>query len=240
MKLYRCVACRNRYYSDEIVPKKVYSEASLRRWFGRNGWSPEEFECVADLPIEEMPTTIYDVRAFCDEWIRFLIGDVAKGWDSADRYRILRGVVEGLRRAMIALPDAPSLPESRPVRYSDLLSVVEELKRFRDWVPVKRPSEGDSAPSTVTPSSDSAKASRPNRGKQVNARMLEKMQKDPSCHGWTCTEWAKFLKCSKPSVTDSPTWKMLESIREKQKAERAMDRHRRPKGSDQRRAKGQD
>ena len=83
-----------------------------------------------------------------------------------------------------------------------------------------------------------------NRGKRVNARMLEKMLKDTQagtcdCHGWTGKQWAGFIKCSEPSVVATQTWKDLKTSRDKLKAELAMDRHRRPKGSDQRKRKNQ-
>ncbi len=67
----------------------------------------------------------------------------------------------------------------------------------------------------------------PYEKKGVNGRMLEEITKDQSCHGWTCTQWAKYLDCSKPSVTATTTWKDLAKIRETQKAEKALDRHRR-------------
>jgi hypothetical protein len=66
-----------------------------------------------------------------------------------------------------------------------------------------------------------------NEKKRVNARMLEHIAKDKSCHGWTCTQWAKFLTCSKPSVTTTKAWKDLWKIREGQKAEKDMKRSRR-------------
>ncbi len=68
-----------------------------------------------------------------------------------------------------------------------------------------------------------------NEKKNVNGRMLDKMMKDPECRGWTCTQWAKFLKCSTPSVVATEAWKELEMKREELKAGRAMDRHRRSK-----------
>ena len=76
--------------------------------------------------------------------------------------------------------------------------------------------------------------------KNVNGRMLDKMSKDKACHGWTSTQWAKFLKCAKSSVVDTDTWKGLKDARMDLKASHMKDRHRKPKGSDQRRAADQD
>src|SRR6185369_13827529 len=74
-------------------------------------------------------------------------------------------------------------------------------------------------------SETNGKASKnPYRKKNVNGRMLEKLQNDQACRGWTSTQWAQFLSCSRPSVTATDTWKQLEQIRQTLKAERARDR----------------
>lgn len=87
---------------------------------------------------------------------------------------------------------------------------------------------------------NSTKPLAPNRGKKVNARMLDKMLKDAMCKGWTCSEWAKFLKCSTASVVNAPAWQKLRDFREGLKIDRRKDRHRRAKGSDQRRVRDDD
>jgi hypothetical protein len=75
--------------------------------------------------------------------------------------------------------------------------------------------------------------------KNINARMLEKIHADEECRGWPCTQWAKFLECSRPSVVATAVWKDLTMSRALDKAERAKTRRHKPKGSDQRRAAGQ-
>lgn len=72
------------------------------------------------------------------------------------------------------------------------------------------------------------------RHKRVNARMLEKMAADPTCHGWKLQEWADFLKCATTSVWATPTWKKLAKARENQPAGQARDR----RGRNQPRRKG--
>jgi len=68
-------------------------------------------------------------------------------------------------------------------------------------------------------------ADRPNnRKKNVNAQMLDKLQKDEACRGWTAKKWATCLKCSQASVVATSTWKQLKSFRDKLKAEKARDR----------------
>jgi hypothetical protein len=64
--------------------------------------------------------------------------------------------------------------------------------------------------------------------KQVNARMLEKILADPACKGWTCKEFAQYLKCSEPSVVATKAWKELEWFRNEQAANYAKDRHHKP------------
>ena len=74
----------------------------------------------------------------------------------------------------------------------------------------------------------------------INARMRETIQENFDATGWSCTEWAKHLSCAKSSVVETPAWKDLAMARLRLKAERATDRRRGPKGSDQRKAKRQD
>lgn len=76
----------------------------------------------------------------------------------------------------------------------------------------------------------------PKKGRAtVNARMLDMIQNNPDCRGWTARNWARCLKCSPSSVAGTPTWGALKMIREQLKAERAKDRRRRPRGSQTRR-----
>jgi hypothetical protein len=72
------------------------------------------------------------------------------------------------------------------------------------------------------------------RGKKpgVNARMLETIQKDIDAAGWSCMTWAKHLHCAKSSVVTTQAWQDLKMGRDRQRAERALDRRRRPRGSD--------
>jgi hypothetical protein len=69
----------------------------------------------------------------------------------------------------------------------------------------------------------------------INARMLDTIQTNTEAMGWSCRQWAEHLKCAKSSVVETPTWKNLAMGRHRERAERARDRRRRPKGSDQRR-----
>ena len=47
--------------------------------------------------------------------------------------------------------------------------------------------------------------------------------------GWTARQWANRLGCSVSSIGEAQTWKDLELLRKKTKAEKAMDRHRESK-----------
>jgi hypothetical protein len=70
---------------------------------------------------------------------------------------------------------------------------------------------------------------RKNQHKKINTRMFEKMLADTQsgseeCFGWTCGGWAKFLKCSEPSVVATRAWKQLKGMRDLRGAEQAKDR----------------
>ena len=73
------------------------------------------------------------------------------------------------------------------------------------------------------------------KGKNINGRMLDAIQEDQEALGWNSRQWAEHLKCAKSSVVETKTWKDLQMRRERDKAERAKDRRRRPKTSDMRR-----
>jgi len=73
------------------------------------------------------------------------------------------------------------------------------------------------------------------RKKGINGRMLDMLSKNHEAIGWTCSRWAKELKCAPSSVVETRAWQDLKMGRERRRAERALDRRRRPKGSDQRR-----
>jgi hypothetical protein len=100
------------------------------------------------------------------------------------------------------------------------------------------PSETPPAYSTATPPAGTAAKEKDRTLRHpasVNARMLETIQANPEAMGWNSAEWAKHLKCAKSSVVETPTWINLKMGRERARAERARDRRRRSKGSDQRR-----
>jgi hypothetical protein len=67
---------------------------------------------------------------------------------------------------------------------------------------------------------------KPGPGKNINGRMLATIQNDQDAKGWTLKKWASYLKCSEAGVQKTRTWKDLSMFRDKQKAEKAMDRSR--------------
>ena len=84
---------------------------------------------------------------------------------------------------------------------------------------------------------DEAKATKPTGGKPatVNERMAGTIMKNRESMGWKSTQWAEHLKCSRSTVTATPTWKNLESARLEVKAKRMKDRHRNLNANNQRR-----
>lgn len=78
------------------------------------------------------------------------------------------------------------------------------------------------------------------RPKNINARMLEAIQSNPEAIGWKLRQWAAYLKCAKSSVAETQTWRDLGMRRERERAEKARDRRRRPPGSRVNKARGHD
>jgi hypothetical protein len=72
-------------------------------------------------------------------------------------------------------------------------------------------------------------------GATVNARMVEKILRDPEARGWTARRWASFLKCSPGTVGETDAWKELATARALLKADRAKDRRRLGRTSGRRR-----
>ena len=70
------------------------------------------------------------------------------------------------------------------------------------------------------------------RKASANARMLEAIQCNPEAMGWKSPRWAKYLKCVPSTVVATKTWKDLSTRRERERAERALDRRRKPRASD--------
>jgi hypothetical protein len=98
------------------------------------------------------------------------------------------------------------------------LSIEEfhaHLKRYRESLDVEQSKRRKDA-----------ERSKPGPGKNVNARMLDKLQRDPEAEGWTAKQWATCLVCSESTVKETLTWRMLCDRRATAKAERAMDRSR--------------
>jgi hypothetical protein len=90
------------------------------------------------------------------------------------------------------------------------------------------------APPAPAPASTPAKTNKHPRA-TINARMLEAIQANPGSMGWNSRQWAEHLKCSKPAVVETQTWQDLKMRRERERAERAKNRRRKPKASDRRR-----
>lgn len=68
----------------------------------------------------------------------------------------------------------------------------------------------------------------------ANERMAGEIIKKPDAMGWNSPKWSQFLKCAKSTVVATQTWKKLESARLQAKAERMLDRRRKPKASERR------
>lgn len=100
--------------------------------------------------------------------------------------------------------------------------VADEIEELADML--------DAGATTPLPSGNSGQK-RPT----ANQMMLDKIQRDPDSRGWTVQQWAEYTKKGRATIAACPAWRELETIRLKLKAERAVDRRRKPKASDRRR-----
>lgn len=72
---------------------------------------------------------------------------------------------------------------------------------------------------------ESKKPKRAAKHKNINARMIETIQKNHEAAGSTSPRWAAFLKCSSSSVTNAATWQNLQDSRDLAKSERRENQH---------------
>jgi hypothetical protein len=163
----------------------------------------------ADLAANIEPSTVRELQDFLHaiEDSCSLGGAVGKGnfpWQGHD--------LDQLRR--LRLPFTPATFSRAP-------SCPSEFARYARTF-IRRDEQNGNKPD------GKRKGSKPG----VNARMLETIQKDTDAMGWSSAQWAKHLKCVKSTVVDTQAWKDLKMGRERVKAQRALDRRRRSRGSD--------
>jgi hypothetical protein len=116
----------------------------------------------------------------------------------------------------------PALDE---LKYRQLIASVERIRYGQSRVAPK--SASPSAPvGTAIPSMKPPIRPRLN----VNARMLDKIQRDPESRGWTVTQWQTHLQCARDSIHRTPTWKELSAGRKVLAADRALSKRRQTKG----------
>ncbi len=82
-------------------------------------------------------------------------------------------------------------------------------------------SDGQEEKNSKSKETDTKKPTADERMKAEIALNLEKVK------GMSSVEWAKLLKVSRSTITDTPTWKSLALMREQDKAEKRADRHKR-------------
>jgi hypothetical protein len=58
------------------------------------------------------------------------------------------------------------------------------------------------------------------KGKRIDERMKEMLEKDATRLGWSAEQWAKALHCSKSTVADTPTWELILNTRAMREAEK--------------------
>lgn len=127
-------------------------------------------------------------------------------------------------------------PEWKVDGDTSFASVSEPFEKASLLLKDIRGDENSSFIETKTPDgvkkSNAPKPKTSRRRPGINARMIETIRKNPEAMGLSSPRWAKQLKCAKSSVVETDTWKDLTTLRERERAERARDRRRKPKGSD--------
>lgn len=150
-KLFR-VACRiPSAYAITDCNGRSFEHGKLYPADALTGFSGEtlarHFDAVAELPTEVMPTTIGEIRPFVESWLGFLLSELAGDW--AEPWVTMKPLLKRLRDAIAAIPQAPPLPDERPLRGTVLTDFVNELKRLRELIPEPAP-----IPAPAIPQSD--------------------------------------------------------------------------------------
>ncbi len=83
--------------------------------------------------------------------------------------------------------------------------------------------EGEEKPAKAT------KGKRTGPRATTNALMLEVIQQNQDAMGWSSTQWAKEIKRSKSSIVETKTWENCQGVRDRKRAERAIDRRHKPR-----------
>lgn len=162
---------------------------------------------------------------------------------SFDEWREHLGRIEGLGQALAFINEKWFRENPRPaepmrdvdrVCYEDaagewFLKIGDDFQRELGWwidlsQALKGTGEVEAAPAGGGETGgkvqvDPSNATKP-KHKNVNARMLETIQRDHEAVGWTARQWAEHLQCSKSAVTETKTWRAFKNDRTMEKAER--------------------
>lgn len=164
--------------------------------------------------------------------------DIAPDQMSQDRLML------ALKRLRALLPKDPDMAENvAPDRVWALLGFLDELRAaiqvgnegviYADqrYADTARYLMGQFESTAVMVQDDKPSGRRPPKRPRatVDMRMLEAVATGAAEHGWTCRQWAEYLKCSHSAVADTATWDSLKAHRLALKAARAKDRHHRGK-----------
>jgi HEAT repeat protein len=129
--------------------------------------------------------------------------------------------------ALLAIYGHDSTVEQLRKKVTDLPSFLDFLRFGGDRLRALRLALQKPQPSTRKPAS----TTKP----RVNARMMDEISRNANVRGFTSLQWAERLKCARSSVVATVAWKQLKDYRDTLAAERANDRRRRLKASEQQR-----
>jgi hypothetical protein len=85
--------------------------------------------------------------------------------------------------------------------------------------PAPTPPSSAQIPLVTQPQTDKTGLAENTKGKNINGRMLETLQKDASCVDWSARKWADHLGCSVSTVQGTTAWKNILTTRLLQKTD---------------------
>jgi hypothetical protein len=132
--------------------------------------------------------------------------------------------------SMRAVDLSQMLEEMRGQTSRATLQMVNGVQRTLTEAAAESSPDGPATPSETDVAIEPA-----HKGKDINGRMMKKLQEDKvNCFSWTVREWANHLQCSVSTVQGTKTWEIILNARKLSEAER-VTRRKKSKSTDGRR-----
>jgi hypothetical protein len=180
--------------------------------------------------LDREPETVAELKVWCQQVLCVLLKLGNDAYVGA--LRAVGRKAHGLASLFGATEAAKSLqaPEGGSIaKLVDCWELNYRLTCLIEWCDAKatphmetsrsRPETSTATPPSPQLGSDHTAGSK-RKGKQINERMLAKLQSDPhSCLGWSVRKWAQHLECSISSVQESPAWTTIIDARKLSEAQ---------------------